>query len=107
MPDNVRVLRGNPGKHPAPKRVRMAPAAPAPPTTLTREAAAEWKRIVPELNKHGLLAAVDRAVLTAYCEAWAKLQLAEKEIRRGIVLKGRDGGSVKNPAWQPWREATT
>ena len=45
--------------------------APEPPDSLGGEALAEWERITPELVALGLVSVVDRAALTAYCQAWA------------------------------------
>jgi P27 family predicted phage terminase small subunit len=113
MADNVRQLRGT---HPERsderrevKKVKLTPSRPNPPTGLDREAAAEWRRIVPELDDKGLLSKVDRGVLTAYCRAWSHACAAQKILEEGdLVLPGtEDYGPRKHPAWQIWREATT
>jgi P27 family predicted phage terminase small subunit len=106
MPDNVRNLRGNPGKRTSPPTVKARPAPPSPPTWLDREAKAEWKRIVPELDRLGILARVDRAVLAAYCDVWSKWVEARNELAHGLVVEYRsDRGPTKNPAWQIYRDA--
>ena len=53
----------NPG--PAFKRV-----PPNPPSWLSREAAAEWKRVAPGLSRLDLLKPEDRAALAAYCHGF-------------------------------------
>jgi P27 family predicted phage terminase small subunit len=106
MPANVRALRGNPGGRPSPKRVTAKPSAPNPPSWLDREAKAEWRRVVPDLDRLGVLAQVDRAVLATYCSSWAKFVQAEQAIQRdGITVIGHRGAERKHPAWQQWREA--
>ena len=66
--------------------------APSPPAWLSREAMAEWRRVVPELTRIGVLAKVDRAVLVAYCESWALFTAAQRTtLDRGITQKNRDG----------------
>jgi len=74
MPDNIRELRGNPGKRKSRPSVRQhaVVALPRPPTWLSREAAAEWRRVTPELVRLRLVAMIDRAVLAAYCDTWSR-----------------------------------
>lgn len=110
LPDNVRQLKGTkPLKDSSGRKVKrlvLAPKAPAPPKGLSAAAAAEWRRVVPELERAGVLSTIDRGVLTAYVTAWAHLVEAENELREhGIVHKNREGVIVKSPAWQVWREA--
>lgn len=52
--------------------LELPPSVPTAPRTLDREAKAEWTRIVPELEKRGVLAAVDRAGLVILCESWSE-----------------------------------
>lgn len=106
MADNVRQLRGNPGKRATPKTVTLAPAAPVPPSDLDAEALAEWQRIVPALNEKGLLAEVDRGVLAGYCRAWSNACLAQELLSIGLLVDDKNGDVRKHPAWQMWREAT-
>lgn len=110
-PDNVRELRGmkplrgRDGKKVV--RIVLAPKAPAAPAGLSPAAAAEWRRVTKELARAGVLAEVDRGVLTAYVTAWAHMMEAEKLLRDGVVIESKRGdtGPVKNPAWQIYREA--
>lgn len=75
------------------------------PNQLSRLAAAEWRRVTRELERAGVLAEVDRGVLTAYVTAWAHMMEAEAKLADGIVVAGRENTTVKNPAWQVYREA--
>ena len=71
---------------------------PRPPTTLPREAAAEWLRIVPELSKIGVLALIDRAVLTGYVEAWSFYREAAVALRKtGATYTTTAGTLAKHP----------
>lgn len=112
-PTSLKVLRGNPGKRPLNKNEpRPTPTAPNCPTWLSQEAKAEWRRVVPELDRIGMLSRVDRAALTAYCELWATFMTAQREIHEhGLIVAGfrrvfesEDGTTVvvsiptKNPA---------
>lgn len=91
------------------RRVVLAPKAPGMPSGLGAVAAAEWRRVVKELERAGVLAEVDRGVLTAYVTAWQHMMEAEAKLRKdGIVVtaKGSTGSPVvKHPAWQIYREA--
>ncbi|WP_079025201.1 phage terminase small subunit P27 family [Streptomyces leeuwenhoekii] len=109
QPDNVRALRGNPGGRPAPARVTAPPGVPDAPEWLDAEALAEWDRIVPDLDRLGVLAKVDRAALATYCAAWSKFVAAERLLQDDdLVAERRAGnGPAKHPGWQVWREAAT
>lgn len=87
------------------KRLILAPKAPAAPA-LSAGARAEWRRVTKELERAGVLAEVDRGVLTAYVTAWAHMMEAEAILRRDkVVVVGKDKQNVKHPAWQIYREA--
>lgn len=95
------------GGRPVPPPPAFRRVAPTPPTHLSREAKAEWMRVVPELRRLDLLKSEDRAALSAYCETWATYCEAKREVRkRGIVVVNRstrkDGTettwTTKNPA---------
>jgi P27 family predicted phage terminase small subunit len=67
---------------------KHAPRAPGCPSWLRPEAKAEWRRVVPELDRVGMLARVDRAALTAYCVCWALMVEADRDVQEhGVVLE--------------------
>lgn len=109
MPDNVRELRGNPGKRKSPPLPKHVPGIPNPPAFVKGEALAEWKRVTPELNRLGYLALIDRAALTLYCRWWARFVDLDKLLEaEGSIIPGSGKGReevVKHPAWQQYREA--
>lgn len=118
MPDKVKELRGRTGHNDkVVQAVKPPPSAPNPPTWISAEARAEWRRVVPELDRLGVLATIDRAILTTYCTAWAKFVEAEASLKikpargtatkDGLVVKDRDGDLRKHPGWQIYREAAT
>jgi len=72
--------------------------APKPPTWLSKEAAAEWRRVVPGLTRLDLLKPEDRATLTAYCETWATFVEATRQVRRdGLTIDAKQG-TLAHPA---------
>lgn len=71
---------------------RPRPGAPTCPRWLPREAKAEWRRIVPELARLGLLSIVDRAALVVYVQAWSDLVSSRAVLaREGSVFKTKTG----------------
>ena len=79
---------GRPVKAPPP----FARVAPQPPTWLSREAAAEWRRVVPGLQRLDLLKPEDRAVLVAYCETWATFVAATRVVQvEGLTIQANQG----------------
>lgn len=112
LPANVRILNGRaPGRDSGGRKVEAPPPfarkTPNPPTWISKEAKAEWKRVVPELTRLDLLKESDRAALTAYCETWATYKIAVQDVREnGFTVENtsyrKDGTSstwvTKNPA---------
>ena len=77
-------------------------AAPEMPDDMDGEAAAEWERIVPDIEAMGLLATLDRGVLIRYCRGWATWLDIDQKIRdTSLLVKGigTSAGLVRNPLW--------
>jgi P27 family predicted phage terminase small subunit len=106
-PTKLKLLKGNPGGRPVnTQEPKPTPKAPQVPTWLSPEAKQEWKRVVPELDRLGLLTLVDRSSLSAYCESWATFVKAQKDVtKRGVLVTGYRGSKVKNPSLQIARDA--
>ncbi len=96
MPTKLKILRGNPGKRPlndAEPRPQLG--EPSCPPWLSKKAKAEWKLIVPELLKLGLLSIIDRAALSGYCQATAEVEEATRIIEKeGRILKRKSSGAM-------------
>lgn len=80
-PTKLKLLEGNPGH----QRINRKEPQPAEgiqsrPEWLLPEAKREWVRVCGHLEAIGLLAVVDRGVLAAYCQAWARWVEAEQYI---------------------------
>jgi P27 family predicted phage terminase small subunit len=88
-PTALKKLQGNAGKRKLNEREpQPTPGAPEMPRDLSKAAAEEWIRIVPELEQLGVLTKVDRAALAAYCHAFARWFEAEKRIRKfGVIIE--------------------
>lgn len=116
-PTKLKIAAGNPGKRPLNGREpNPGVAAPKMPAWLPVRAKAEWRRIVPELVRLGLLSSIDLAALAAYCVAFAELEEATRTVEReGRVCvwpiydpqtKERVGDRLKaHPAVQQQRDA--
>ena len=79
---------------------------PTMPGDLPTEAKAEWRRVVPELERMAYITRLDRALLIRYCTAWADwLELDAQLAQTGRLVKGRDGNWVRNPLWLLRRDA--
>lgn len=115
IPTELKILAGSRGRRKAKSDTRPRRGAPNVPTNLSREAKAEWLRIVPELDQLGLLTVVDRAALTHYCEAHAEAVACSAAIRIGRFIEqdvfARESGlktgtrQIINPAIKQRNEA--
>ncbi|WP_367847018.1 P27 family phage terminase small subunit [Rhodoferax sp. WC2427] len=89
MPANVHHLRGNASKKPLAAildEFRPEVEIPDFPSWIWPEAKKEWKRITVELERYGLVSKLDRAALVLYCQAWAKMVWAERQLSRAMKL---------------------
>lgn len=98
-PTHLKVLQGTYRPDRAPKNEPMPdPETPSCPSWLHPEAKREWRRLVPHLEKLGLLTRVDRAALAAYCQLYARWWEAEREIRvHGMVQYTETGYATQRP----------
>ncbi|ROR91758.1 phage terminase small subunit P27 family [Nocardioides aurantiacus] len=65
---------------------------PTAPDWLSAEAAAEWARVVPGLQRLDLLKEEDRAVLAAYCETWSTYVVAVRLVAtEGLTIEAKQG----------------
>lgn len=100
-PTHLKLLAGNPG-HRRINTDEPRPDAldeiPDPPSILTGEARVEWSRIVPKLQKSGLLTEVDIAAIAAYCQAYGRWVEAESYVaKQGAVLLSPTNFPIQNP----------
>lgn len=121
QPARLLLLNGRgDGKDSAGRPVAKPPAfkrlAPNPPSWLSREAKAEWRRVVPGLTRLDLVKPEDRATLAAYCEVWSRWVAATRDIaQNGLTVRNtsvkKDGTEstwfTKNPAVAVAEQAET
>lgn len=85
-------------------RAVLAPPAfkrvpPAPPTWLSREAKAEWRRVSPGLARLDLVKEEDRAAFATYCETWSEFVQACKTLAaHGSLTIVVAQGEIPHPA---------
>ncbi|RXF66960.1 phage terminase small subunit P27 family [Hansschlegelia zhihuaiae] len=79
-----------------PRPVRGAPTCPA---HLLPTAKAEWKRLVRELVDLGMLSALDRAVMAAYCQTYGRWVEAERRLAETPALIKLPSGYVQQNPW--------
>lgn len=103
QPAPLQLLKGRgEGTDSGGRKVKTPPAfrriAPNPPTWMSREAKAEWRRVVPGLQRLDLLKEEDRAVLAAYCETWSTFMDATRTVQReGLTIDAKQG-TLPHPA---------
>ena len=88
VPSRLKALRGNPGKRRMKYEPEPAPAGTACPAWLEGEAAEEWARIAPELERLGLLTVVDISALAGYCVAYQRWREAERAVKAATGAGG-------------------
>jgi P27 family predicted phage terminase small subunit len=92
-PPALKLLQGRaPGRDSGGRPVDAPPpferVAPDAPDFLDEVAAAEWARIVPELERLRLVKRLDRAALAAYCEMWSLFVRATNEVHEnGLTVR--------------------
>lgn len=98
-PTRVKILTGNPGKHPLNMHEpQPEPLVPDCPTELGPVARGEWGRMAAELGKLRILTVLDRAALAAYCNAYALWAEATEAIQKyGTMVKSPSGYPIQSP----------
>ncbi len=82
-PTNLKILNGNPGKRPLPKNEpKPAPITPNRPAWVTGEGKKMWDRLVPELEKLGLITIVDGEAFAAACHSWGTYVECQKFFKK-------------------------
>jgi P27 family predicted phage terminase small subunit len=89
-------MSGPAPKIPGPAVGTLIPAhEPDMPKGMSALARAEWKRIVPELMKAGVLTRLDGSVLRLYCEAFADYIAARRTIQKEGPTYRQENGMIR------------
>jgi len=98
-PTRLRQLRGNPGKRTLNgQEPRPVVRAPPCPRELSPVAKKEWRRLAHQLNVMKLMTDLDRAILAAYCQAYALWAEAVSALRKyGTMVKSPSGFPMQSP----------
>jgi P27 family predicted phage terminase small subunit len=106
-PTALKLLEGNPGKRALnarePKPTPAQTSALTPRRFLDRYGREEWRRVVPELDRLGLLTAVDLAAVEIYCDLYAQWRRARVTLRTGF----RDKAGKRKPEAQVVKDTAT
>ena len=104
-PSRLRVIKGNPGNRPMNKQEPQMDGLPVCPDWLSDEGKRKWAELFEDLSAVGLLARVDGSALALACEHWSAAVEARKLfIKHGVLVEGRRGEPVKNPAAQLFKD---
>ena len=74
-------------------------SVPRPPSWLSKEAKAEWKRIVPILIERKTLTNADLGTVEAYCAAMGTVRQCQTIINREGVVIASPQGAKRHPAF--------
>jgi P27 family predicted phage terminase small subunit len=98
-PAALKIAAGNPGKRPIVSGPKALKGRPVPPAHLTGEALAEWRRVVADLVRMGVLGRENRVSLAIYCQNWARMVEAERHVaEHGLMVAApRTGVPMHNP----------
>ncbi len=98
-PTVLKLITGNPGRRPLNKgEPQPAIAIPEPPKLLEGEALREWHRLTPVMAELGLISELDRALVTAYCQLWARWFEAEEKLKQtGWLVKTPNDYPMQSP----------
>ncbi len=101
-PTKMKLVEGNPGKRPInrnePKPHKGKLSCPR---WLDDEGRREWRRVIAELKRLGLVTVLDTTRLAQYCDHWSRYLQATNTLREdGLIKDGR-----KHPAATILKEA--
>ncbi len=99
-PTAIRRMEGNPGKrgynHAEPQPPEGVPDCPSHLNAAARD---EWDRLAHMLHDMGVVTAVDRAALAAYCQCYGRWVEAEEKLQTTPMLLKTSTGYVQQSPW--------
>ena len=107
-PKQILSMRGARVRGPHKRGIDAAPGVPPAPEWLADIARAEWDRIVPMLESSKVMSPRHQQTLAAYCDSFADMVEADRELKANGPTLMDDKGRVSNhPAWVRKRDART
>lgn len=98
IPTALKVVRGTQRKKQPAENAVLPVERPERPAFLTGRAAEEWERLIPQLERQGLLSSLDGVALAVWCQAAADFAEAVEHVnQQGPVLTSAQGGQYQNP----------
>lgn len=79
--------------------VRPEISIPDCPAHLNDNARAEWDRVSPHLEKHGIISDLDMAALAVYCSAYSRWVEAEVNIQKSGLTAPTPKGYLQMSVW--------
>jgi len=101
-PKNILAMRGSWRANLAADTLDAPNDRPRCPNWLSKEAKKQWRQLVKELEKLGLLSSVDWRAMARYCHVWAdwcELEQWIAEHGRVCPVKDKDGNTTRLAAW--------
>jgi P27 family predicted phage terminase small subunit len=98
-PQELTVVGGTASRKPTHREPRPVRGAPTCPAHLSPTAKAEWKRLIADLVRLGMMSALDRAVLAAYCQTYGRWVEAERRLAETPALIKLPSGYVQQNPW--------
>ena len=99
-PTALKKLANNPGGRPLNDAEPEPPVpshVPKPPDHLDDIAKAEWERRAQMLLDTGLFTSADTSAFEAYCCAYSRFVTANKELKKGMIIKSPNDYPILNP----------
>jgi len=95
-PTVLKVLEGNRGHRPLNKNEpKPKKSKSSLPSWVNDEAKKEWNRLIPELERLGLLTTLDQASLIACCQCWGRFVEAEKYLKNNDTVFITENGYMQ------------
>ena len=82
-PIELKLIEGNPGKRPLPDPIEKKYEGFDPPEWFDDNALDEWNRVLPELERMGVLDNLDRSLLIVYCSLYSEFVRAQAQSLQG------------------------
>lgn len=104
-PAKIQMIKGNPGRRKINQdHVTLASGKCECPDFLTPDAADEWERIAPILERTGILTPADQSALACYCQSYADYKKAVEMLdKHGDVIPIKDAaGTVRQVQPSPY-----